>query len=172
MRVYESKSISNDIKKVEREIDKLKMERKRKYAGEYARKLNRETNPQKKEELIKPVREITKKINDLQKQLSVLQQKELDYIDKVAKTGYDQELYIDEGKDVEIGHTDDEPEMIKDTVYQMAEYSIKLYKMVDYLEKKYPEVDFPHWWQAKIVKAREYVGTTAHYLESKVRNEH
>ena len=171
MKFYESKSIASQIKKVEDEIEKLKVERKQKFAGEYARKLNKETNPQKREKLIKPVREITKRINDLQKQLSVLQQKELDYINSIAKSSYDQELYI-EDKDVEVGHTDDEPEMIKDTVYQIAEYSIKLYKLIDYLDKKYPEVDFPHWWQSKIVKARDYIGTTAHYLESKVRNEH
>ena len=28
--------------------------------------------------------------------------------------------------------------------------------------------DFPHWWQAKIVKAGEFIGSAKHYLEGEL----
>jgi hypothetical protein len=31
-----------------------------------------------------------------------------------------------------------------------------------------PDGDFPHWWQAKIVKAGEYIGAAKHYLEGEM----
>jgi hypothetical protein len=36
--------------------------------------------------------------------------------------------------------------------------------MVDEFEGK-GEVDFPHWWQAKIIKAKEMVSSAKHYLD-------
>jgi hypothetical protein len=36
--------------------------------------------------------------------------------------------------------------------------------MVDQFEGK-GEVDFPHWWQAKIIKAKEMVSSAKHYLD-------
>ena len=160
--------LAKEMKKVEEKLEKLKKERKSKFAGEYAKRINSETDETKRKKLIEPVKKITKEINLLQNKLADLQDKEVEILDMVAGETKDQELYI-EGEDVEIGHTDDEAGMLKNTVYQMAEYSLELYKMLDYLEKQYQETDFPHWWQAKLVKAREYVGAAKHYLESEIR---
>jgi len=68
------------------------------------------------------------------------------------------------GKTV-IGHTDDERDMIKKRLYQMGKYCVELYKMLDDLPDN---ADFPHWWQAKITKAEDYISTTKHYLENEM----
>lgn len=63
------------------------------------------------------------------------------------------------------GHTDDERDMIKKQLFQMGNYCVELYKMLD----KMPDnVDFPHWWQAKLVKAQDYISATKHYLENEI----
>lgn len=67
--------------------------------------------------------------------------------------------------DIEVGHQDDEPGMIKQSAYEISKYALELYKMLDEYDKSGQEVDFPHWWQAKIVKARDYIGVAKHYLE-------
>ena len=71
----------------------------------------------------------------------------------------------DEGGDLDIGHQDDEPDMLKQQVYDIATYAAKLYKILDKYDQYDGEVDFPHWWQKKIVLARDYVSAAQHYLE-------
>ena len=66
-------------------------------------------------------------------------------------------------KDV-IGHTDDEPDMIRKELFKLGKYSVELYKMLGEL----PNADFPHWWQAKVVKAGQYLSDAKHYLESEL----
>jgi hypothetical protein len=63
------------------------------------------------------------------------------------------------------GHTDDERDMIKKQLFQMGSYCVELYKMLDQLPDN---VDFPHWWQGKIVKAGEYISNSKHYLENEI----
>lgn len=63
------------------------------------------------------------------------------------------------------GHTDDEKDMIMKQLYQMGTYCVELYKMMGSLPDN---TDFPHWWQAKLVKASEYIGATKHYLENEL----
>jgi hypothetical protein len=41
---------------------------------------------------------------------------------------------------------------------------MELYQMVDQFEGP-SEVDFPHWWQAKIIKAKEMIVAAKHYLD-------
>ena len=67
-------------------------------------------------------------------------------------------------EDVDLGHEDDEPHMIKSELYKIAKYSLELYKMVDQFEGK-GEVDFPAWWQSKITKATSMISSAKHYLE-------
>ena len=67
-------------------------------------------------------------------------------------------------EDLDLGHQDDEPHMIKSELYKIAKYSLELYKMVDQFEGK-GEVDFPAWWQSKITKATSMVSSAKHYLE-------
>ena len=66
-------------------------------------------------------------------------------------------------KDV-IGHTDNEPDMIRKELYKMGKYSVELYKALGEL----PNGDFPHWWQAKIVKAGQYLSNAKHYLDAEL----
>lgn len=72
--------------------------------------------------------------------------------------------------DLDVGHQDDEPSMIKQNVYEIAEYAMKLYKLLSYYDNMDKEVDFPHWWQSKVVKARDYIGKATHYLEYETKN--
>ena len=67
-------------------------------------------------------------------------------------------------EDLDLGHQDDEPHMIKSELYKIAKYALELYKMVDQFEGK-GEVDFPAWWQSKITKANAMIGSAKHYLE-------
>ena len=68
-------------------------------------------------------------------------------------------------KDV-VGHTDNEPDMIRKELFKLGKYSVELYKMLGDL----PNADFPHWWQAKVVKAGQYLSDAKHYLESELNS--
>ena len=68
--------------------------------------------------------------------------------------------------DLDVGHQDDEPDMLKNDIYDIAVYAAKLYKQLDKYDKSDGEVDFPHWWQGKIIKAREFISSAQHYLEA------
>jgi hypothetical protein len=67
-------------------------------------------------------------------------------------------------EDLDLGHTDNEPHMLKGDLYRIGKYAMELYKMVDQFEGE-QEVDFPHWWQAKIIKAKEMLVSAKHYLD-------
>ena len=71
-----------------------------------------------------------------------------------------------EDGDLDVGHQDDEPNMLKKDIYDIAVYAAKLYKQLDKYDKGDGEVDFPHWWQAKVIKAREFISSAQHYLEA------
>jgi len=71
----------------------------------------------------------------------------------------------DEEGDLDIGHQDDEPDMLKQAVYDIATYAAKLYKALDKYDQMDAEVDFPNWWQSKIILARDYISSAQHYLE-------
>ena len=71
-----------------------------------------------------------------------------------------------EGADMEVGHQDDEPSMLKKDIYDIAVYAAKLYKQLDKYDQMDGEVDFPHWWQGKVIKAREFMSSAQHYLEA------
>ena len=72
----------------------------------------------------------------------------------------------DQGGDLDVGHQDDEPSMLKKDLYDIAVYASKLYKQLDKYDKMDGEVDFPHWWQKKVTLARQYVSSAQHYLEA------
>jgi hypothetical protein len=67
-------------------------------------------------------------------------------------------------EDLDVGHQDDEPQMLKSDLYRIAKYAAELYKMMDKYDQG-GEVDFPHWWQAKVIKARDYMVAAKHYLD-------
>ena len=67
--------------------------------------------------------------------------------------------------DLDIGHQDDEPGMLKQYAYDTAVYAAKLYKELAKYDRMEGEVDFPNWWQAKLIKAKDYISAAQHYLE-------
>ena len=67
-------------------------------------------------------------------------------------------------EDMDLGHEDDEPHMLKADLYRIGKYAMELYKMVDQYEGE-QEVDFPHWWQAKIIQAKSMLISAKHYLD-------
>ena len=69
------------------------------------------------------------------------------------------------GADLDVGHQDDEPNMLKKDLYDVITYAAKLYKQLDKYDQHDGEVDFPHWWQKKVTLAREYMSAAQHYLE-------
>ena len=74
---------------------------------------------------------------------------------------------IKEG-DLDLGHEDNEPHMIKADLYRIGKYALGLYKMVDQFDGK-GEVDFPSWWQAKITKSKDYLIGAKHYLDFELK---
>ena len=71
-------------------------------------------------------------------------------------------------EDLDLGHEDNEPGMIKGDLYQIGKASMKLYKILDQFDNM-GEVDLPSWWQSKIFKAKEAVVGAQEYLEFELR---
>jgi len=67
-------------------------------------------------------------------------------------------------EDLDLGHTDNEPHMIKGELYQISKNALDLYDMVSDYEGR-GEVDFPAWWQSKITTAKNMMSGTRNYLE-------
>jgi len=67
-------------------------------------------------------------------------------------------------EDMDLGHEDNEPHMLKGDLYRIGKYAMELYQMVDEFEGK-DEVDFPAWWQAKITTAAYNMVSAKHYLD-------
>ena len=83
----------------------------------------------------------------------------------------DEELIADEpiSEDLDLGHQDDEPGMLKADVYRIGKYAMELYKMLDKFDKMDGEVDFPHWWQSKITKSKDMIVSAKHYLDFEMK---
>jgi hypothetical protein len=71
-------------------------------------------------------------------------------------------------EDLDLGHEDNEPHMLKADLYRIGKYAMELYQMVDEFEGK-GEVDFPHWWQSKIINAKSNLVGAKHYLDFEVK---
>ena len=70
--------------------------------------------------------------------------------------------------DLDLGHQDNEPHMIKGDLYNIGKNSMALYRMVDQFDGP-GEVDFPAWWQAKLTKARDYLKSAKEYLDYELK---
>jgi len=92
--------------------------------------------------------------------INVLQSTEDKFSDVSRKMGVIST--IDE--DLDVGHQDDEPEMLKSDVYRIAKMASMLYQQLNSYDNM-GEVDFPHWWQAKIIKAYDYLQSAYGYLD-------
>jgi hypothetical protein len=67
-------------------------------------------------------------------------------------------------EDLDLGHQDNEPHMIKGELYRIGKYAMELYQMVDGFEGQ-GEVDFPAWWQSKITTSMNNMVSAKHYLD-------
>ena len=65
-----------------------------------------------------------------------------------------------------VGHIDNERGMISKELYLIGKNAIDLHKML----KTLPDSDFPHWWQAKIVKAHSYLQGAKNYLDAELNS--
>ena len=72
-------------------------------------------------------------------------------------------------EDLDLGHQDNEPHMLKADLYRIGKYAMELYQMVDEFEAGSEEVDFPHWWQAKIINAKDAIVGAKHYLDFELK---
>ena len=75
------------------------------------------------------------------------------------------------GEDTDVGHQDDEPNMLKSTALEIMEYGKKLYDKLDYYDDMENEVDFPNWWQSKLIISKEYLQKAYHYLDSEEKTD-
>ena len=67
-------------------------------------------------------------------------------------------------EDLDIGHQDDEPGMLKRELARAGQMIQMLYRAVDKYDNQ-GEVDFPQWWQAKIIKANAMLDSAFDYLD-------
>jgi hypothetical protein len=72
-------------------------------------------------------------------------------------------------EDLDLGHEDNEPHMLKADLYRIGKYAMELYQMVDRFEEGSEEVDFPHWWQSKIIKSKDMLVSAKHYLDFEIK---
>jgi len=72
-------------------------------------------------------------------------------------------------EDIDLGHQDNEPHMIKGELYQIGKYAMDLYAILEELEEKGGEYDFPAWWQSKITTAKNMMSGAKHYLDFELK---
>ena len=77
-------------------------------------------------------------------------------------------LSEDLSEDIDLGHQDNEPGMLKAELYHIGSYAMELYKMMDNLEGQ-GEIDFPSWWQSKITTAKNMISGAKHYLDFELK---
>jgi hypothetical protein len=94
---------------------------------------------------------------------------------KLEEETIDSKKYISEREkiedvteDLDLGHQDNEPHMIKGELYRIGKYAIELYQMVGKFEGK-GEVDFPAWWQSKITTSMNNMVSAKHYLDFELK---
>ena len=71
-------------------------------------------------------------------------------------------------EDIDLGHVDNEPHMIKGELYQIGKYAMDLYQIMDDVEGK-GEVDLPAWWQSKVTTAKNMMSGAKHYLDFEMK---
>jgi hypothetical protein len=87
---------------------------------------------------------------------------------KVTKADILKARGVDLDEDLDLGHEDNEPHMLKADLYRIGKYAMELYQMMDEFEGK-GEVDFPHWWQSKIINAKSNLVGAKHYLDFEIK---
>jgi hypothetical protein len=138
---------------------------------ELLKKLQRSNDPAERTKLTDKMNVIRKELNlrPLTNSNESLDEKKKPFPDltgdgKVTKADILKARGVELEEDLDLGHKDNEPHMIKAELAQIGKYAMELYKMVDQFEGP-QEVDFPAWWQGKITTAKDMVSSAKHYLE-------
>lgn len=148
------------IEAVKKEIARLEAERRK-----AVQPWKTEKDPKKKEKILNVLRDLTKKINARQKNLLQL----LDMEDKyVSQMKADAELDTSVFEDTDLGHEDNEPGMLRADLSIIERYAEELGEMMKSFEEMDEEIDLPHWWQTKIIKAKDYIIGAKHYLRAEL----
>jgi len=112
-----------------------------------------------------PTPELEDKLSDaMKKYVAEPSNDEYDQMAAQQLPGDESQINKNIAEDLDIGHQDDEPAMLKRDVYRIAKMATMLYKQLDNYDNG-QEVDFPHWWQAKIIKAYDYLQAAYGYLD-------
>ena len=69
-------------------------------------------------------------------------------------------------EDLDVGHQDDEPGMLKAELARAGQMVQMLYRAVDKYDGQ-GEVDFPQWWQKKIIQANAMLDSAFDYIDGK-----
>ena len=69
-------------------------------------------------------------------------------------------------EDLDIGHEDNEPQMLKAELARAGQMVQMLYRAVDKYDGQ-GEVDFPQWWQKKIIQANAMLDSAFDYIDGK-----
>src|SRR6056300_29934 len=148
------------IEAVKKEIAKLEAERKK-----AVQPWKTEKDPKKKEKILNQLRDLTKKINARQKNLTQLLDMEDKYISQMSA---DTELDTSVFEDTDLGHQDNEPGMLRADLSVIERYAEELGEMMKEFDEMNIEIDLPHWWQTKIIKAKDYIIGAKHYLRAEL----
>ena len=151
------------IEAVKKEIAKLEAERK-----QAVQPWKTEKDPKKKEQILNKLKDLTKKINAQQKNLVQMLDMEDKYISQMSA---DAELDTSVFEDVDLGHQDDEPGMLRADLSVIERYAEELGELMQQFEEMDAEIDLPHWWQTKIIKAKDYLVGAKHYLRAELEKE-
>ena len=81
----------------------------------------------------------------------------------------DDDEFMNEGHmmpmdDLDVGHTDNEPHMLKKELARAGQMVQMLYRAVDKYDGQ-GEVDFPQWWQKKIIQANAMLDSAFDYID-------
>ncbi len=71
-------------------------------------------------------------------------------------------------EEIEIGGPDDEVGMLMGDILSIERSITDLKNMLISLDSL-GEADFPHWWQSKIVKAKDYLIAANEYLQNEIK---
>jgi len=152
------------IEAVKKEIARLEDERR-----EAVKPWKTEKDPKKKEKILNVLRDLTKKIKAKQKNLTQMLDMEEKYISQMAKdTELDAKAFDGVYEDTDLGHQDNEPGMLRADLSIIERYAEELGEMMKDFDEMDTEIDLPHWWQSKIIKAKDYIVGAKHYLRAEL----
>tara|TARA_B100001057_G_scaffold486377_1_gene567468 strand:- start:283 stop:2268 length:1986 start_codon:yes stop_codon:yes gene_type:complete len=95
------------------------------------------------------------------------------FIDRLEEKGFevddDGDVFVNEGHmmsmdDLDVGHIDNEPHMLKKELARAGQMIQMLYRAVDKYDGE-GEVDFPQWWQKKIIQANAMLDSAFDYID-------